>query len=41
MNVVNYCIKLKHNVLQNMNSIITQFVTFAIYKIMRHIAREA
>lgn len=41
MNVVNYRIKLKHNVLQNINSIITQFVTFAIYKIMRHIAREA
>ena len=40
MNVVNYRIKLKHNVLQNSNSIITQFVTFAIYKIMRHIARE-
>ena len=40
MNVVNYRIKLKHNVLQNINSIITQFVTFAIYKIMRHIARE-
>lgn len=41
MNVVNSRIKLKHNVLQNMNSIITQFVTFAIYKFMRHIAREA
>lgn len=40
MNVVNSRIKLKHNVLQNMNSIITQFVTFAIYKFMRHIARE-
>lgn len=40
MNVVNYRIKLKHNVLQNINSIITQFVTFAIHKIMRHIARE-
>ncbi|KIP62739.1 hypothetical protein ST44_05815 [Prevotella pectinovora] len=40
MNVVNYRIKLKHNVLQNTKSIITQFVTFAIYKIMRHIARE-
>ena len=40
INVVNSRIKLKHNVLQNSNSIITQFVTFAIYKIMRHIARE-
>lgn len=41
MYVANPRIKLKHNVLQNSNSIITQFVTFAIYKIMRHIAREA
>ena len=40
INVVNSRIKLKHNVLQNMNSIMTQFVTFAIYKYMRHIARE-
>ena len=40
MYVANPRIKLKHRVLQNLNSNITQFVTFAIYKIMRHIARE-
>lgn len=40
MYVANPRFKLKHRVLQNLNSNITQFVTFAIYKIMRHIARE-
>ena len=39
MNVVNSRIKLKHNALQTLNSNITQFVTFAIYKFMRHIVR--
>lgn len=41
MYVANPRIKLKHRVLQNLNSNITQFVTFAIYKFMRHNAREA
>lgn len=38
--VANPRIKLKHRVLQNLNSNITQFVTFAIYKFMRHITRK-
>ncbi len=41
MYVANPRIKLKNRVLQNLNSNITQFVTFAIYKFMRHNAREA
>lgn len=39
--VVNSRIKLKHNALQILNGNITQFVTFAIYKFMRHNARGA
>ena len=41
MYVANPRIKLKNRVLQNLNSNITQFVTFAIYKFMRHNARGA
>lgn len=40
MYVVNSRIKLKHNALQILNGNITQFVTFAIYKFMRHITRK-
>lgn len=41
MYVANPRIKLKNRVLQNLNSNITQFVTFAIYKFMRHNTRGA
>lgn len=40
MYVANPRIKLKLKVLQNINGNITQFVTFAIYKFMRHITRK-
>ena len=39
MYVINSRIKLWHNVLQNPDSKKTQFVTFAIYKFVRHNAR--